>query len=173
MTQILRKCTTLSAIYGSISKWSTFWNPRGSFRPLLPRSPAKSIKLPNVSLKWRLPAKIVNADPLGTGLRNFNSSSRWRALLGGIWIILLPFPLGMKLMGELGLEQYIPRMWGVNGIGSVLGSSLAIILAISVGFSYSMKLGAFLYFLIVLLFSMGFLFSKTSNSSLSQSHQTK
>jgi hypothetical protein len=68
----------------------------------------------------------------------------------------MPFPLGMKLLAELGLEEYVPRMWGVNGIGSVLGSSLAIILAISSGFSYSLIVGAILYFLIVILFSIGF-----------------
>jgi spermidine synthase len=85
----------------------------------------------------------------------------------------MPFPLGMKLLAESGLKQYVPRMWGVNGIGSVLGSALAIILAISFGFSYSMILGAILYLLIVILFSMGFLFSKTRNSSLGQPLQTK
>ncbi len=72
----------------------------------------------------------------------------------------MPFPLGMKLLAEFGLEQYVPRMWGVNGIGSVLGSSLAIILAISFGFSYSLIFGAILYFLIAILFSMDFLFSE-------------
>jgi spermidine synthase len=71
----------------------------------------------------------------------------------------MPFPLGMKLLAESSLEHYVPRMWGVNGIGSVLGSALAIILAISSGFSYSMLLGAVLYFLIVILFSIGFLSS--------------
>jgi hypothetical protein len=85
----------------------------------------------------------------------------------------MPFPLGMKMLAESGLEHYVPRMWGVNGIGSVLGSALAIILAISAGFSYSLILGAILYFLIVILFSMGFLFSKTRNSSLGQPFQTK
>jgi hypothetical protein len=76
----------------------------------------------------------------------------------------MPFPLSMKLLAEFGLEQYVPRMWGVNGIGSVLGSSLAIILAISYGFSFSMILGAILYFLIVILFSVGFISSSAHNS---------
>jgi spermidine synthase len=69
----------------------------------------------------------------------------------------MPFPLGVKLLEELGLEEYVPRMWGVNGIGSVLGSALSIALAISFGFSYSMILGATLYIFICILFSMGFL----------------
>lgn len=69
----------------------------------------------------------------------------------------MPFPLGIKLLAESGLEQYVPRMWGVNGIGSVLGSALSIILSIRFGFSYSMIIGAILYFLIGILFSVGFI----------------
>ena len=65
----------------------------------------------------------------------------------------MPFPLGMKLLDEAGLEEFVPRMWGVNGIGSVLGSALAIILAISFGFTFSMIIGALLYFLITIFFS--------------------
>ncbi len=67
----------------------------------------------------------------------------------------MPFPLAMTLLGEIGLTQYVPRMWGINGIGSVLGSVLAIALAISLGFSYAMILGAIFYFSISLLFSFG------------------
>jgi len=64
----------------------------------------------------------------------------------------MPFPLGMKMMSEFGFEQYLPRMWGINGIGSVLGSVLSIALAISFGFSYAMALGALLYIFISFLF---------------------
>jgi hypothetical protein len=63
----------------------------------------------------------------------------------------MPFPLGMKLLDEFGLEQYVPKMWGVNGIGSVLGSAIAITLAIRFGFSYSMIIGALLYFFIFII----------------------
>jgi hypothetical protein len=66
----------------------------------------------------------------------------------------MPFPLGMKLLDELDLEHYVPRMWGVNGIGSVLGAALAIALAISFGFSYAMTLGAILYISLFILFSI-------------------
>lgn len=66
----------------------------------------------------------------------------------------MPFPLGMKLLDELGLQQYVPRMWGVNGIGSVLGSTLAIALAISFGFSYALFLGIISYFSLFIIFSL-------------------
>ena len=69
----------------------------------------------------------------------------------------MPFPLGMKLLDELDLEHYVPRMWGVNGIGSVLGAALSIALAITFGFSYAMTLGAILYISMFILFSIGLL----------------
>jgi spermidine synthase len=75
----------------------------------------------------------------------------------------MPFPLGMKLLDEYGLRQYVPRMWGVNGIGSVLGSTLAIALAISSGFSYAMTLGAGLYFSLFILFSIKLFFEQLGN----------
>jgi hypothetical protein len=68
----------------------------------------------------------------------------------------MPFPLAMTLLGEMGLNQYVPRMWGVNGIGSVLGSVLAIAWAISFGFSFAMLLGAILYIFLFILFSFAF-----------------
>jgi hypothetical protein len=75
----------------------------------------------------------------------------------------MPFPLGMKLLDEFNLQQYVPRMWGVNGIGSVLGSTLAIALAISYGFSYAMSLGAVLYFSLFILFSIKLFVIKIEN----------
>ncbi len=66
----------------------------------------------------------------------------------------MPFPLGMKLLDELDLEHYVPRMWGLNGIGSVLGVALSIALAITFGFSYAMTLGVILYISIFVLFSI-------------------
>ncbi len=66
----------------------------------------------------------------------------------------MPFPLGMVLLSEMGLARYLPRMWGINGIGSVLGSALAVALAINFGFSYALILGASLYFFIFLLFTV-------------------
>ena len=65
----------------------------------------------------------------------------------------MPFPLGMKLLDEFGLQQHVPRMWGVNGIGSVLGSTLSVALAVIFGFSYAMLLGTLLYVSLIILFS--------------------
>jgi spermidine synthase len=84
----------------------------------------------------------------------------------------MPFPLGMKLLDEFGLQQYVSRMWGVNGIGSVLGSTLAIALAISFGFSYSMIIGALLYFFVFILFSIGWISGKLKVNESNMSLET-
>ena len=65
------------------------------------------------------------------------------ALIG--FFMGMPFPLTMELLHELNLNHYVPRMWGVNGVGSVLGSVSAIAIAISYGFTYALILGSVLY----------------------------
>jgi len=56
-----------------------------------------------------------------------------------------PFPLSIRLMKQQKLEKYIGWMWGVNGIASVTGSVLAMIIGIKVGFTYALLSGALLY----------------------------
>lgn len=53
-----------------------------------------------------------------------------------------PFPLGLRLLKEQAMEQYIPWMWGINGVSSVLGSAMTIVVAISFGFTEALLLGA-------------------------------
>jgi hypothetical protein len=63
-----------------------------------------------------------------------------------------PFPLGVRLLGEMGMENRIPWMWGINGICSVLGSVMTIMIAISLGFTEALLIGASCYLLIFLVF---------------------
>lgn len=63
-----------------------------------------------------------------------------------------PFPLAIRQTDALGMGAQIPVMWGVNGIASVLGSALAMIVGMTVGFSWAMLLGALLYVLAAVLF---------------------
>jgi hypothetical protein len=63
-----------------------------------------------------------------------------------------PFPLGLKGLRKMGMETYIPWMWGVNGASSVLGSVIAIVVAIRFGFTPVLLLSAFCYFIIFLIF---------------------
>ncbi len=62
------------------------------------------------------------------------------------------FPLGLRLLKEMGMADYIPWMWGINGLGSVLGSALTIVVAISFGFTEALLLGAGCYFIVFLAF---------------------
>jgi hypothetical protein len=89
------------------------------------------------SLSWRTAISFLMLAPLG-------------------FFMGMPFPLGIKSLEELGFTQYVPKMWGINGLGSVLGSALAIALAINYGFSYALFLGAALYVSIALIHTLRF-----------------
>jgi hypothetical protein len=52
----------------------------------------------------------------------------------------LPFPLGIKLATERS-PALIPWLWGMNGAASVVGSVLAMLVAISCGFSVTIAAG--------------------------------
>ncbi|MFQ5996546.1 MAG: hypothetical protein ACE5KP_02860 [Dehalococcoidales bacterium] len=63
-----------------------------------------------------------------------------------------PFPLGIRLLKEMRIGKYIPWMWGINGVGSVLGSVMTIAVAISFGFTQALLAGAVCYFIVFLTF---------------------
>jgi predicted membrane-bound spermidine synthase len=63
-----------------------------------------------------------------------------------------PFPLGIRLLKEMAMESKIPWMWGVNGVSSVFGSVLTIVIAISIGFTGALLLSACCYFIIFFIF---------------------
>ncbi len=65
----------------------------------------------------------------------------------------VPFPSGIKLLHTFKMTEQVPRMWGINGLSSVFGSVLAVSLSIIWGFTMSLIVGAFLYFLICIIFS--------------------
>jgi hypothetical protein len=64
----------------------------------------------------------------------------------------IPFPSGIRLLQAIHMESLIPWMWGVNGLGSVLGSTLTIAVAIRFGFTEAMISGAALYLVVFVLF---------------------
>jgi hypothetical protein len=64
----------------------------------------------------------------------------------------IPFPLGIRWLKEKNLENHIPWMWGINGVSSVLGSVMTIIVAMSFGFTESLLIGASCYFIVFLTF---------------------
>ncbi len=60
----------------------------------------------------------------------------------------MPFPRGIKLMGENGKNELVPVMWGVNGITSVIGSVLSTVLSMLIGFTGAMIIGVVVYILV-------------------------
>jgi hypothetical protein len=90
-------------------------------------------QLLGLNLAVRLLAMVVMVTPLG-------------------FLMGFPFPLGIRSLNKTNLEKYIPWMWGINGVGSVLGSAMTITLAISFGFTQAFLVGAGCYFVVFLTF---------------------
>jgi hypothetical protein len=90
-------------------------------------------QLLGLDLAIRLLATVVMLVPLG-------------------FLMGFPFPLGLRLLKEMRMENYIPWMWGINGISSVLGSAMAIAIAISFGITQALLVAAGCYFVVFLMF---------------------
>jgi hypothetical protein len=63
-----------------------------------------------------------------------------------------PFPLAIQSLKEHRIEHYIPWMWGINGISSVLGSTATVIVAIYFGFTQVLVVGMGCYLTVSLMF---------------------
>ncbi|NJD01007.1 MAG: hypothetical protein FIA99_00035 [Ruminiclostridium sp.] len=57
----------------------------------------------------------------------------------------MPFPRGLKMIGESGRGEIVPVMWGINGVASVIGSVLSIIISMLLGFTGALIIGALIY----------------------------
>lgn len=75
------------------------------------------------------------------------------ALAPVAFLMGMPFPLGLRLLDRVGPQwaELIPWVWGINGATSVLGSILAITIAINFGFRISMVAGLCAYGLAMLM----------------------
>ncbi|MAE96253.1 MAG: hypothetical protein CL910_16495 [Deltaproteobacteria bacterium] len=62
----------------------------------------------------------------------------------------MPMPSGLRILGRRG-GDLVPWAWGVNGVGSVLGSVLAVVLAGCIGFTWVMGIAGGLYLLAALM----------------------
>ncbi len=76
-------------------------------------------------LAFRLLASVIILAPLG-------------------FLMGFPFPKGIRLTGRIA-PGLVPWAWGVNGCASVLSSILAVMIAISYGFSWVLVLGGGAY----------------------------
>jgi spermidine synthase len=111
------------------------------------------------ALRWVLAAALVAIaalcvmlDAVFTRLLANSSFAASVALtvgtLGPVGFLMgMPFPLGLRLLDRVGPEwaQLVPWVWGINGAASVLGSILAISVAINLGFRVTMLVGLCMY----------------------------
>jgi hypothetical protein len=68
------------------------------------------------------------------------------------FLLGIPFPTGIQILKQNKMEKYIPWMYGVNGILTVLGSISAVILSMTFGFSITFLTGLSIYFILFLIF---------------------
>ncbi|MGB8318384.1 MAG: hypothetical protein WCE54_09685, partial [Ignavibacteriaceae bacterium] len=71
------------------------------------------------------------------------------------FLLGIPFPTGIQILKQNNLVKYIPWMYGVNGIFSVVGSVSAVILSMTYGFTPSFFIGLSLYLLIFIFLISG------------------
>ena len=76
------------------------------------------------------------------------------------FLLGIPFPTGIQILKQNNLVKYIPWMYGVNGIMSVLGSVIAVILSMIWGFTASFFVGLSMYLIIIIFLTLS---SKSTN----------
>mgnify|MGYP005834680023 CR=1 FL=1 len=92
---------------------------------------------------------------------------RWRCLVAFVMLVPLgfalgmPFPTGLRAIGARA-QRFVPWMWGVNGLTSVIGSVGAMIAAKLWGFSVTLMLGWAVYLLAGLLAASGLALGRAS-----------
>jgi len=64
------------------------------------------------------------------------------------FLLGIPFPTGIEILKQNNLVKYIPWMYGVNGIMSVLGSVIAVVLSMILGFTPSFFAGLGFYLIL-------------------------
>jgi hypothetical protein len=78
------------------------------------------------------------------------------------FLLGIPFPTGIQLLKQSSLGKYIPWMYGVNGICTVLGSVSAVLLSMTFGFTSSFFVGLSMYLIIFIFLPSGSYISKQS-----------
>lgn len=89
-----------------------------------------------------LPGFIAYFQGATLGLKVISTS----ALLLPLGILMgIPFPTGIRWAEEQDMSEMIPIIWGINGWMSVVGSVLSLVLAMSLGYNFTLLAGAGLY----------------------------
>jgi hypothetical protein len=94
-------------------------------------------------------AGIVGLRPLFAALGDYGYIVRQGAAAAILFVNGLPmgvmFPLGLRVAEARLGNSAIAWMWAVNGSASVMGSALAIMIAMSAGYTWSLLFGAICY----------------------------
>jgi hypothetical protein len=81
----------------------------------------------------------------------YSSMACFFLLLPFGFLLGTPFPTGIQILKQSNMEKFIPWMYGVNGILTVLGSITAVILSMTFGFNITFLTGLFIYFILFLI----------------------
>lgn len=85
----------------------------------------------------------------GFGLNNFGKNTLSFVALFGLGIFMgMPFPIIIREAGKI-IPTYLGFMWGANGLMSIFGSSLSIIITKTWGIRYSLLLAFFIYLIVM------------------------
>lgn len=123
------------------SLWSNRLAPANTIRGVICAALIIAVML--LSYNFILPLLLNRMLALGLWVR---LSAAVALLLPLGFIMGFPFPLAFRWLKEMGMESFIPWMLGINGIGSVLGSALTVLIAIRSGFTAALLLGSACYF---------------------------
>jgi hypothetical protein len=68
------------------------------------------------------------------------------ALVAPLGLVMgVPFPAGVRWLRRRAGRSSVARMWGINGVASVLGSTGSVAVAMLGGFSWCLLLGSLIY----------------------------
>jgi hypothetical protein len=76
------------------------------------------------------------------------------------FLLGIPFPTGIQMLKQNDLVKYMPCMYGVNGISTVLGSVSAVILSMTFSFTLSFFVGLSMYLIIFIFLPSSSIVSK-------------
>lgn len=57
----------------------------------------------------------------------------------------IPFPTGIEILAKKKMDNLVPWMYGINGIMSIIGSILTVVLSMLIGFTFTNLIGVFFY----------------------------
>lgn len=73
------------------------------------------------------------------------SVRRWELIILAFVLSGVMFPIGLRIAERHFGNAAVPWMWAINGSASVAGSALAIIIAMSFGYRWSLLFGVLCY----------------------------